>query len=65
MSADGSGGTRLGVTLQPDDTVAVEEAHLTEFYVAVKTPVGWINVWARDNRRGLPTGVLFCTVDVQ
>jgi len=63
MSADGIGGARTGMTFQAGDTVSVEEAHFTEAFVAVKTPAGWINVWARDNLAGRAVGVLFCTVD--
>ena len=63
VDCQGVGGVRTGKVFCSGDVIpTVGEAHATDLFVAVRTGEGWVNVWTRDNLRGMAVGVYFVDI---
>ena len=63
VDVEGKGGGRAGKTFRSGDVIHVlEEAHVTDRFVAVRTADGWVNAWTRDNLQGTAVGIYFVDI---
>ena len=57
-------GIGVGRSMRPGERFSIYEHRLSADldYISARTDGGWVNLWTRYNRRGVPTGVVFADI---